>query len=1362
MKLKNQIILTSLLVMMFCCICSVNAETEQTLNLPANLVVVGEQAFYQAKSLNKVVVPEGTTIIESKAFAYSSLQEISLPRSLTSIAEDAFEGCGQFKAKVPMNCYAYEWCVDHGYTVEIATTPVEDFEYEPINGLYARITKYSGSDDTVVIPDEIDDYIIQVIDTEAFFKNKEMKCVIIPDTVTEIGKQAFSYCDALETVDLGNGITTIGNWAFSDNPSLKHIDLPDSVTTMGRGVFLNCINLELFGYPVNWEHADEYGEVFAGCDKLTEIDVPVGTTVIPNYAFANCPNLQKVTLPEGLEYVYHHAFSDCTGLTEMVYPSTIKTVGGIDGCTGITEIDIPDGAVTIGTNAFDSVPISHIAIPSSVTEILNYAFENCEKLESVSFEEGLTSIGLYAFSGCTSLGKALLPDSVSSIGAYAFSDCSILNEFHYPKNWNTVTRAGTSSDYGHHFDNCVRLRKIDIPEGATVVPRAAFAYATYLRSVSFPNSIKSIGDEAFKGCAAITSIAFNSGIEKIGFASFEDCIYMTSANLPDSVESIGCYAFAGCSSLTDFHFPASWSNTTCSNNMWDGKYYLYWGHHFDGCTKLKKIEIQEGTTDIPAYAFSDAINISSVSFASTLTTVGYAAFEGCTGITSVDLPDSVESIGCYAFASCTNLSSFHYPVGWKYTYGASSPYHGKYYLNTSGHTFDGCTKLQNIDIPEGVERIPSYVFCDAIGLIDVSTPSTLKEVGKGAFESCSKLKKIYLSYDVNVIEDYAFDECPALTIWTEYGAYALQYAKDNSIPYYYLSPDGVNSPSGTLYKGDSYALYGYARASIPLTNVTATIWDSTGTNALQTISVNPATTDYNLAGTVNTSLIFGTLPLGNYRYTLIAKTDISEEVWANNSFTIVPPPLRIYISDRSVPSGYLALGDAENLSGTIVSNYDISQVVIELIDLSTGASVQRVQDTPYTMTYSLASAGININGLSEGEYNLIIVVTSNGETRTLVDECFVLGDINIPEGVSVDISKVLAFVGNTDNKLIFNKYNADYTGRLAENMSTKQQFLLGLRTNESKLIGQVRSLIAFATTGELKDYYLITLYKKEIANYLVSQGAIIDDTWSLTDKIKAECGFDAETMLKIVQSFVSFNSIRVDYLQNDASDMVVTKDMKAVYDIINQNLGRYSWELDRVEDLNEMGEKMAEICRDYAAGIAVLNDLENAMPMYLEDKAFQDAIRELKQEYLSRVSKNINKLFDYASKEAVKAGTKAIAKYVIKGISAEAYVTYKISKLAWNTIADLTGLYSDADTYIDYQSRCGMFYAAENAYIEAFEKCSGGDMSEMAIGRLIRTFEYTKSAGLRVIDKARSIGINGVLDSDLVQKKRGLEKLYIG
>ena len=73
----------------------------KTLTLPAALQIIEEEAFYGNTSIEKVVVPDGTTEIHSKAFADSSMTELVLPDSLTFIAEDAFEGCGEFTLTVP-------------------------------------------------------------------------------------------------------------------------------------------------------------------------------------------------------------------------------------------------------------------------------------------------------------------------------------------------------------------------------------------------------------------------------------------------------------------------------------------------------------------------------------------------------------------------------------------------------------------------------------------------------------------------------------------------------------------------------------------------------------------------------------------------------------------------------------------------------------------------------------------------------------------------------------------------------------------------------------------------------------------------------------------------------------------------------------------------------------------------------------------------------------------------------------------------------------------------------------------------------------------------------------------------------------
>lgn len=98
--------------------CAAASKKSFVLNLPANLDIIDAEAFESADALEKVVVPEGTTEIRSRAFAYSSLVEINLPSTIQYIAEDAFEGCEGLVIMAKEGTYAYNWCADHGFITE--------------------------------------------------------------------------------------------------------------------------------------------------------------------------------------------------------------------------------------------------------------------------------------------------------------------------------------------------------------------------------------------------------------------------------------------------------------------------------------------------------------------------------------------------------------------------------------------------------------------------------------------------------------------------------------------------------------------------------------------------------------------------------------------------------------------------------------------------------------------------------------------------------------------------------------------------------------------------------------------------------------------------------------------------------------------------------------------------------------------------------------------------------------------------------------------------------------------------------------------------------------------------------------------
>ena len=150
------------------------------------------------------------------------------------------------------------------------------------------------------------------------------------------------------------------------------------------------------------------------------------------------------------------------------------------------------GTRIICNHAFADCSLSNIAIPDSVTDIGDYAFEYCCSLSNMVIPNSVTSIGDYAFYGCRSLSNIVIPDSVTKIGDYTFSVCSSLSKIVIP---NSVTKIG---DYA--FSDCSSLSKIVIPNSVTKIGDYAFSDCSSLSKIVIPNSVTDIGDYAFAHC----------------------------------------------------------------------------------------------------------------------------------------------------------------------------------------------------------------------------------------------------------------------------------------------------------------------------------------------------------------------------------------------------------------------------------------------------------------------------------------------------------------------------------------------------------------------------------------------------------------------------------------------------------------------------------------------------------------------------------------------------------------------------------------------------------------------------------------------------------------------------------------------
>ena len=742
--------------------------------IPGSVTSIGEHAFEGMQTLNGYLyIGSGLTEIKEATFkdcnglsAYND--ELSIPRPVTNIRVDAFNGCSSLSGSLLMTKEA---------AISIETNAF-------LNTNFDNLTVLSGAS---FIEDGDFDY----------FQSTGVSLTLNSDLI-DIRSGSFDDFNFVGNLTIPSDVTGIGAEAFARNNGFQGgLTIPFETLAIGDFAFSGCSGFSSLSFQ-NYEFSrlnDIGSGAFKNCDGFSnELFLPSPLENIQSGAFQGCSGFQgRLIIPDNLDSIGEHAFSGCTGISGVFIDTlgpevfTVQQGDAFLGCRGYLELGVlvySDYAVLstpVGDDLyFQGMPISGVGASESVFytgavgdyNILNRAIQDaidvvvegqsyvipdnwkdttartaagiaynqplwfslgalCEEIganafNSASYLQGtlnlggdLRIIGEYAFVNCGTQGPGLtgltLGSSLEVVKTGAFQSCSkIRSSLVFQSN---VTGIETNAFYNNDIVGVTFL------DGIQEIGDRAFQYCYEIAGdIDFPTTLNTVGTNAFQYDSKIENISFSNPNTNIGQGAFQSCSSLQSITLPTNITFLGNSAFDDCTSAV--------GNLTIPSSLESVSYQA-----FEDCPKIGSLTLN-GQSRFEGYCFRRCYDLNKDTDGSleipeeVVLNDGYlrvGAFNNCRSITSVTFPD--------------NFSGTHQWLA----------------ANESVGIFSDCISLEKVTYGIGLDVVSKFKFYECNSLSGVSNPDWLSLTGIEQYSFYrTDLRTIYIPENVTEIGDYAF------------------------------------------------------------------------------------------------------------------------------------------------------------------------------------------------------------------------------------------------------------------------------------------------------------------------------------------------------------------------------------------------------------------------------------------------------------------------------------------------------------------------------------------------------------------------------------------------------------------------------